>query len=71
MELTIDLAVLLAVVLFVRARRKPLARSRSDAWLTVFLALAFGVLVAPTGFGQGVADFMGQLAQGITQSANP
>ncbi|MFI6565537.1 hypothetical protein [Streptomyces sp. NPDC050534] len=66
-----DVAVLLAVVIFVRARRKPLARSRSDAWLTVFLALAFGVLIAPTAFGQGVFSFMGQLAQGVTQSASP
>ena len=71
MELTMDVAVLLAVVIFVRARRKPLARSRSDAWLTVFLALAFGVLIAPTAFGQGVFSFMGQLAQGVTQSASP
>ncbi|MCD9874003.1 hypothetical protein [Streptomyces guryensis] len=68
MELTIDVGVLLAVVIFVRARRKPLARSRSDAWLTVFLALAFGVLIAPTTFGQGVFHVVGQLAQGITQS---
>ena len=45
MELTIDVAVLLAVVIFLRARRKPLARTRSDAWLTVFLSLAFGVLI--------------------------
>ncbi|WP_406446424.1 hypothetical protein OHB14_45290 [Streptomyces sp. NBC_01613] len=68
MELSIDVAVLLAVVIFVRARRKPQARSRSDAWLTVWLALAFGVLIAPTSFGQGVLNVLGQLAQGITQS---
>ena len=68
MELTIDVGVLLAVVIFVRARRKPLARSRSDAWLTVLLALALGVLIAPTTFGQGVFHVVGQLAQGITQS---
>ncbi|GAA3791799.1 hypothetical protein GCM10022403_027340 [Streptomyces coacervatus] len=71
MELTIDVAVLLAVVIFFRARRKPLARTRSDAWLTVFLALAFGVLIAPTTFGQGVFHVVGQLAQGISQSTNP
>ena len=72
MELTFDVAVLLAVVIFLRARRKPLARTRSDAWLTVFLALTFGVLIAPTTFGQGVFHVVGQLAQGITQSApNP
>ncbi|MFF4361980.1 hypothetical protein [Streptomyces sp. NPDC001604] len=70
MELTIDVAVLLAVVIFVRiSRRDVQARSRSDQWLTVFLALAFGVLIAPTTFGQGVFHFVGQLAQGVTQSA--
>ncbi|MHC3468628.1 hypothetical protein ACYF6T_07935 [Streptomyces sp. 7R007] len=71
MELTIDVTVLLAVIIFVRIRRKVQARSRSDQWLTVFLALAFGVLIAPTAFGHGVADVVGQLAQGVTRSANP
>jgi hypothetical protein len=33
--------------------------------------MAFGVLIAPTAFGRDVLDLMGQLAQGITQSANP
>ncbi|MEU6142222.1 hypothetical protein ABZ848_17860 [Streptomyces sp. NPDC047081] len=72
MELTIDVAVLLAVIIFVRIRhRKVQARSRTDQWLTVFLALAFGVLIAPTAFGQGVFDFMSELAQGVTRSASP
>ncbi|MCI3277297.1 hypothetical protein [Streptomyces cylindrosporus] len=72
MELTIDVAVLLAVIIFVRVRHRDVqARSRTDQWLTVFLALAFGVLIAPTAFGQGVFNFMGQLAQGVTQSASP
>ncbi|MGI5453921.1 hypothetical protein ACQEWB_12250 [Streptomyces sp. CA-249302] len=72
MELTINVAVLLAVIIFVRIRhRKVQARSRNDQWLTVFLALAFGVLIAPTAFGQGVFGFVGQLAQGVTQSASP
>ncbi|MEU3335935.1 hypothetical protein ACWCQ1_06125 [Streptomyces sp. NPDC002144] len=71
MELSIDVAVLLAVIIFVRVRRTVQARSRSDQWLTVCLALAFGVLIAPTAFGQGVFHIVGQLAQGVTQSASP
>jgi cell division protein FtsB len=70
-ELTIDVAILLAVIIFVRMRRTVQARSRSDQWLTVLLALAFGVLIAPTGFGQGVYHVVGQLAEGITQSTAP
>jgi hypothetical protein len=70
-ELSIDVAVLLAVIIFVRVRRTVQARSRSDQWLTVCLALAFGVLIAPTAFGQGVFHIVGQLAQGVTQSASP
>jgi len=67
-ELTINVALLLAVIIFVRIRRKVQARSRSDQWLTVFIALAFGVLIAPTAFGQGVFSVVGQLAQGVAQS---
>ena len=44
------------------------ARKRSDEQLTVLIVLVFGVLVAPTAFGQGIADVVGQLANGITDS---
>ncbi|WP_406215158.1 hypothetical protein [Streptomyces canus] len=71
MELTINVAVLLAVVIFVRIRRRVQARSRSDQWLTVAIVLVLGILVAPTAFGQGVLDVVGQLAQGVTESGNP
>ncbi|MBY8342748.1 MULTISPECIES: hypothetical protein [Streptomyces] len=71
MELTIDVAVLLAVVVFLRARRKPLARTRSDAWLTVWLTLALGVLIAPTPFGRWILDVVGQLVQGVAQLDSP
>ncbi|MDH6433493.1 hypothetical protein ACGFXB_13630 [Streptomyces canus] len=71
MELTINVAVLLAVVIFVRIRRRVQARSRSDQWLTVAIVLVLGILVAPTAFGQGVLDVVGQLAQGVTESGSP
>jgi hypothetical protein len=66
--LTINVAVLLAVIIFFRLRRRTQARSRNDELLTVLIVLAFGVLIAPTTFGQGVAHTMGQIADGITQS---
>ncbi|WP_405873997.1 hypothetical protein [Streptomyces sp. NBC_00005] len=68
MELTIDVGVLLAVIIAVRLGRRTEARSRNDEKLTVAIVLVFGILIAPTAFGQGVLDVVGQLAQGITQS---
>jgi hypothetical protein len=66
--LTINVAVLLAVIIFVRLRRRTQARSRSDEQLTVAIVLVFGILVAPTAFGEGVLHAVGQLASGISQS---
>ncbi|TKT06631.1 hypothetical protein E4U92_26655 [Streptomyces galbus] len=61
-------AVLLAVIIFVRLRRRTQARSRSDEQLIVAIVLVFGILVAPTAFGEGVLRAVGQLASGISQS---
>ncbi|MFG2950438.1 hypothetical protein [Streptomyces adustus] len=66
--LTINVAVLLAIVIVVRLRRRTQARKRSDEQLTVLIVLVFGVLVAPTAFGHGVVDVVGQVAAGITGS---
>ncbi|MER5939662.1 hypothetical protein ABT121_20330 [Streptomyces sp. NPDC001928] len=71
MELTINVAVLLAVIIVLRLGRRTHARSRNDEKLTVAIVLVFGILVAPTAFGQSVADVVGQLAQGVTQSGSP
>ena len=68
MELTIDAAVLLAVIIVLRLGRRTQARSRNDEKLTVAIVLVFGILIAPTAFGRGVLDVVGQLAQGVTQS---
>ncbi|MFF6983831.1 hypothetical protein ACFZAV_40645 [Streptomyces sp. NPDC008343] len=64
--LTINVAVLPAVVIVLRLRRRTEARSRNDEKLTVLIVLVFGVLVAPTAFGQGVLDGVAQLADGIS-----
>ncbi len=71
MILTINVAVLLAVVIVLRLRRRTQARSRLDEKLTVIVVLVFGVLIAPTSFGQGVLNVVGQLARSVTQAGSP
>ncbi|MGW3661354.1 hypothetical protein ACWD6R_39605 [Streptomyces sp. NPDC005151] len=66
--MTINVAVLLAVIVFLRLRRRTEARSRFDEKLTVVIVLALGVLIAPTKFGQGILSVLTQLVQGISQS---
>ncbi|MEU0596226.1 hypothetical protein [Streptomyces ardesiacus] len=66
--LTINVAVLLAVIIIVRLRRRTHARSRNDEKLTVLIVLVFGILVAPTAFGQGVLGFVGQMVSGINDA---
>ncbi|WP_062650879.1 hypothetical protein [Streptomyces maremycinicus] len=66
--LTINVAVLLAVIIVVRLGRRTEARSRNDEKLTVLIVLAFGVVVAPTAFGQGVLDVVTQLATGVSEA---
>ncbi len=66
--LTINAGVLLAVVVLLRLRRRTEARSRNDEKLTVIIVLALGVVIAPTPVGEGILNFLGQLATGITDS---
>ncbi len=71
MMLTIDVAVLLAVVLVLRLRRRVHARSRADQSTTVALALVFGLLIAPTSLGRGILDVVGQVAEGVSETGSP
>lgn len=66
--LTINVAVLLAVIVVLRLRRRTQARSRLDEKFTVVIVLAFGVLIAPTDFGQGILSVLNQLVEGISHS---
>ncbi|MEV7730325.1 hypothetical protein AB0P15_37280 [Streptomyces sp. NPDC087917] len=65
--LTINVAVLLAVIVFIRLRRTTHSRSRFDEKMTVVIVLALGVVLAPTPVGQGILNVLGQLASSITQ----
>jgi hypothetical protein len=65
---TINVAVLLAVIIILRLRRTTHARSRNDEKLTVVIVLVFGVLIAPTAFGQGILDVVVQVVQGVSSS---
>lgn len=66
---TINVAVLLAVIVVIRLRRRTQARSRFDEKMTVLIVLALGILLAPTPVGEGIADVLGQLTTGATQAA--
>lgn len=68
MILTINVAVLLAIIIVILLRRDVVARSRFDQMLTAVIVMAFGILIAPTDFGQAVGDFVGQLARSITRA---
>ncbi|MFC8128118.1 hypothetical protein [Streptomyces sp. NPDC057302] len=69
--MTINVAVLLAVVIVLRLRRRTQARSRNDEQLTVLIVLVFGVLIAPTAFGHWILGTVGELAQGISDAGSP
>ncbi|MFJ6798159.1 hypothetical protein [Streptomyces sp. NPDC091268] len=66
--LTINVAVLPAVVVVLRLRRRTEARSRRDEKTTVVIVLALGVLLAPTDLGRGIADVLGRLVDGVSQA---
>ncbi|MFE9742651.1 hypothetical protein [Streptomyces sp. NPDC006477] len=66
---TINVAVLLAVIVIWRLWRRTEARNRFDEKLTVVIVLALGVLLAPTPAGQGILNILGQLTSGVTQAS--
>jgi hypothetical protein len=66
MQIHIDLAVLIAVVLFFRLRPSDVPRSQGSVQVTAALVLIFGLLIAGTGTGEillngvrGVAAMIG------------
>ncbi|MBP0932613.1 hypothetical protein [Streptomyces sp. KCTC 0041BP] len=67
--LTINVAVLLAIIVLFRLRRRTEARSRFDEKMTVIIVLALGIMLAPTDVGQGIAGFLGQLFNGVSKAS--
>ncbi|MDJ1136871.1 hypothetical protein [Streptomyces iconiensis] len=65
--LTINMAVLLAVIVVVRLRRRTEARSRVDEKLTVVIVLLLGLLLAPTDLGQGILNAAGKMVEQVAQ----
>ncbi|WP_329166944.1 hypothetical protein OHB49_42725 (plasmid) [Streptomyces sp. NBC_01717] len=64
--LAINVAMLLAVVVFLWLRRRAGARSRFDEKLTVVIMLALVELLVP--FGRELLGVMGQLVGGVSAS---
>ncbi|GHG08015.1 hypothetical protein GCM10017667_44770 [Streptomyces filamentosus] len=64
--LTINVAVLLAVIVVMRLRRRTQARSRAEERNTALLVLVLGILIAPTPVGQSVFDGIGRLVRGVS-----
>lgn len=65
MEIHVDLAVLLAVVLVFRLRRRTEARSRGDEMVTAVLAITLGLLLMGTTTGTALLGAVQTVAQAL------
>ncbi|MFI0241028.1 hypothetical protein [Streptomyces sp. NPDC016845] len=63
---TIDVAVILAIVAILLLRRPVAPRKRGDTVLVMLILLVLGVLIAPTALGQAITDMMGELSDALT-----
>lgn len=68
MIVTINIALLLGVIIVLRLRRRTESRSRTDEKMTVLIVLVFGVLIAPTDFGQWIVSVLGQMLAGVADA---
>ncbi|MEE4419565.1 hypothetical protein [Streptomyces bugieae] len=68
--LTINVAVLLAIIVFVRLRRPVEPRTRLDQAFGITVILVLGLLLAPTAFGHSVLGAVQQLVEGITKASH-
>ncbi|MFF6904101.1 hypothetical protein [Streptomyces hydrogenans] len=64
----INVAVLLAVIVVMRLRRRTQARSRVEERNTALIVPALGILIAPTPLGQGIFNVIKQLVSGVSQA---
>ncbi|MFI1161403.1 hypothetical protein [Streptomyces sioyaensis] len=68
--LTINVAVLLGVIVFVRLRRPVEPRTRLDQAFGITVILVLGLLLAPTAFGHSVLGAVKQLVEGIARASH-
>lgn len=68
MIVTINIVLLLGVIIVLRLRRRTESRSRTDEKMTVLIVLVFGVLIAPTDFGQWIVSVLGQMLAGVADA---
>ncbi|MFJ9181274.1 hypothetical protein [Streptomyces sp. NPDC102360] len=71
MILTLNVALLLAVIIYFRIGRLGRFQSKASQWTNVFIVLVLGVLIAPTEFGQAILAVLGNVVQSISASAGP
>jgi hypothetical protein len=73
MIITVNVAVLLAVIVYLRVRRAVAPRTRADQWVTVALVLSLGLLLYPTDTGRFLSRilgaFLGSLGQALSAVA--
>lgn len=68
--LTINVAVLLAIIVFVRLRRPVEPRTRLDQALGITVILVLGLLLAPTDVGQSILGAVRQLVEGVAKASH-
>ncbi|MGA4875878.1 hypothetical protein [Streptomyces lydicamycinicus] len=68
--LTINVAVLLAVIVFVRLRRPVEPRTRLDQAFGITVILVLGLLLAPTDFGQSILGAVQQLVESVAKASH-
>ena len=70
MVVTINVALLLAVIVYMRIRRDVQPRKRSDQWMTVALVLSLGLLLYPTDTGRFLSRTLGTVLGALGQAVS-
>lgn len=68
MTVTVNVAVLLSVILYLRFRKGLFSQAKSAGQITAALALSLGLLLYPTPTGHWVAGILTGLLSGIGQA---
>lgn len=63
--ISINVAILLAVIVYFRVRRPVEPRKRSDQWVTVALVLSLGLVIYPSDTGRWLTEFVMSVASGV------